>query len=78
MPKQCEISPRPLAKNNFGIILVPMEGEIMGKSPIRAAIAEVFEEMAQAMETGTFGKRNRVGLTILGSEHGPEELVRGA
>lgn len=50
----------------------------MGRSPIREAIADVFDEMAQAIETGTFGKRNRVGLTILGSEHGPEELVRGA
>ncbi|WP_434511761.1 glycine/sarcosine/betaine reductase complex component C subunit alpha [Desulfitobacterium sp. AusDCA] len=50
----------------------------MGRSPIREAIADVFDEMAQALETGTFGKRNRVGLTILGSEHGPEELVRGA
>ncbi|TGE37988.1 glycine reductase [Desulfosporosinus fructosivorans] len=50
----------------------------MGKNPIRTAIAEVFEEMAQAIETGTFGQRIRVGLTILGSEHGPEELVWGA
>ncbi|HWR42680.1 glycine/sarcosine/betaine reductase complex component C subunit alpha [Sporomusa sp.] len=50
----------------------------MGKNPIRAAIAEVFGEMAQALETGTFAQRCRVGLTILGSEHGPEELVRGA
>jgi len=50
----------------------------MGKNSINAAIADVFEEMAQAIDTGTFGKRTRVGLTILGSEHGPEELVRGA
>lgn len=50
----------------------------MGKNPVRAAIAEVFEEMAQAIETGAFGQRIKVGLTILGSEHGPEELVRGA
>lgn len=45
---------------------------------IRQTIAEVFEEMAEALETGSFGKKTRVGLTILGSEHGPEELVRGA
>ncbi|MCO1604553.1 glycine/sarcosine/betaine reductase complex component C subunit alpha [Desulfosporosinus nitroreducens] len=50
----------------------------MGKNPITVAIAEVFEEMALAIETGTFSKKTRVGLTILGSEHGPEELVRGA
>lgn len=45
---------------------------------IRQTIAEVFEEMAEALETGSFGKKIRVGLTILGSEHGPEELVHGA
>ena len=50
----------------------------MGKNPISEAISEVFEEMAVALETGRFGQRTRVGLTILGSEHGPEELVRGA
>jgi hypothetical protein len=45
---------------------------------IQQTIAEVFEEMAKALETGSFAKKTRVGLTILGSEHGPEELVRGA
>jgi glycine/sarcosine/betaine reductase complex component C subunit alpha len=50
----------------------------MDKNPISAAIAEVFEEMAQAIETGTYGKRTRVGITILGSEHGPMELICGA
>ncbi|OLN32059.1 glycine/sarcosine/betaine reductase complex component C subunit alpha [Desulfosporosinus metallidurans] len=50
----------------------------MDKNPISAAIAEVFEDMAEAIETGNFGKRIRVGLTILGSEHGPKELVYGA
>ena len=50
----------------------------MGKNPVKVALAEVFEEMAQAIETGTFNPKIRVGLTIMGSEHGPEELVRGA
>lgn len=45
---------------------------------IRQTIAEVFEQMAEALETGSFGNKIRVGLTILGSEHGPEELVHGA
>jgi glycine/sarcosine/betaine reductase complex component C subunit alpha len=67
-----------LAENNFGITLVPVGGEIVGENPIRAAIAEIFEEMAQTLETGGFAQRCRVGLTVLGSEHGPEELVRGA
>lgn len=49
----------------------------MKKDPIRSVIAEVFEEIAQGLETNAFGHKIRVGLTILGSEHGPEELVRG-
>lgn len=49
----------------------------MKKEPIRSVIAEVFEEIAQGLEADKFGKKIRVGLTILGSEHGPEELVRG-
>ncbi|AET68303.1 fatty acid/phospholipid biosynthesis enzyme [Desulfosporosinus orientis DSM 765] len=50
----------------------------MGNNPIKRTISEVFEEMAQAIETGMIGKKTRVGLTIIGSEHGPQELVRGA
>jgi len=50
----------------------------VGENQIRTAIAEVFEEMADAIETGTYGKKIRVGLTVLGSEHGPKELVSGA
>lgn len=50
----------------------------MSVNQIRETIAEVFEEVAKTLETGSFGKKTRVGLTILGSEHGPEELVYGA
>lgn len=50
----------------------------MGENQIRRTIAEVFEEVADALETGSFGRKIRVGLTILGSEHGPEELIKGA
>jgi len=45
---------------------------------IRDTIADIFEEVANALETGKLGKKTRVGLTILGSEHGPQELVSGA
>jgi len=45
---------------------------------IRETLSEIFEDMANALETGSFGRKTRVGLTILGSEHGPEELVKGA
>lgn len=50
----------------------------MNQDSIRSTIAEVFEEIAQGLETNTFVRKIRVGLTILGSEHGPEELLRGA
>lgn len=50
----------------------------MNNEPIRSVIAEVFEEIALGLETNSFGKKLRVGLTILGSEHGPEELLHGA
>ncbi len=41
-------------------------------------IGEVFNEIADAIMTGEFGKKVRVGLTTLGSEHGTQELVKGA
>lgn len=50
----------------------------MGVNQIRETIAEVFEDIAHGLETGSFGKKIRVGLTVLGSEHGPQELVYGA
>ena len=45
---------------------------------IKATIRETFEDLATALETGQFGKKTRVGITVIGSEHGPKELVRGA
>ncbi|MCR6544071.1 glycine/sarcosine/betaine reductase complex component C subunit alpha [Dehalobacterium formicoaceticum] len=50
----------------------------MGVNQIRETIADVFEDIAHGLETGSFGKKIRVGLTVLGSEHGPQELVCGA
>lgn len=41
-------------------------------------IAETFLDVANAIESGEFGKKIRVGLTTLGSEHGSENLVKGA
>ena len=41
-------------------------------------VAKVFGEIADALETGVFGSRTRVGVTLLGSEHGVDEIVRGA
>jgi len=41
-------------------------------------VAKVFNEIADALETGVFGTRVRIGVTLLGSEHGVAEVVRGA
>ncbi len=50
----------------------------MSEKTINATIGQIFEELATALETGRCGSVTKVGLTILGSEHGPAELVRGA
>ena len=54
------------------------EGEIVDEKMMRATIAGVFEDIAEALETGSINKKVRVGLTILGSEHGVGELAAGA
>lgn len=41
-------------------------------------ISEVLLEVANAIETGNFGKKIKVGLTTLGSEHGVENMLKGA
>lgn len=41
-------------------------------------IADVFLEVANAIESGEFGKKIKIGLTTLGSEHGIDNLVNGA
>lgn len=45
---------------------------------INRTIAQVFEEIASGLQSGSFGKRVRVGLTMAGSEHGEGEMLRGA
>lgn len=41
-------------------------------------IGKVFNDIANSIETGQFGEKVRVGITTLGSEHGIENLVKGA
>ncbi|MBC2576543.1 glycine/sarcosine/betaine reductase complex component C subunit alpha [Peptostreptococcus canis] len=41
-------------------------------------ISDVLLEVAGAIESGNFGKKIKVGLTTLGSEHGSENLINGA
>lgn len=45
---------------------------------IKSVIGKVFNDIADAMETGQFGQRVRVGITTLGSELGIENIVKGA
>ncbi|HYE82124.1 MAG TPA: glycine/sarcosine/betaine reductase complex component C subunit alpha [Clostridia bacterium] len=45
---------------------------------IKQLIGKTFMDIADAMQTGRFGSRVRVGLTTLGSEHGISNLVKGA
>lgn len=44
----------------------------------RKLVASIFNNIADALETGVFGSRTRVGVTLLGSEHGVDEIARGA
>ena len=41
-------------------------------------IAKVFGDIANAIESGSFGAPKRVALTTLGSEHGEANLLEGA
>lgn len=41
-------------------------------------IAKVFEDIANAIESGSFASAKRVALTTLGSEHGEGNLLEGA
>ncbi len=41
-------------------------------------IAKVFEDIANAIESGSFASGKRVALTTLGSEHGEGTLLEGA
>lgn len=50
----------------------------MSENQVKSMIGEVFNEIADAIMTGEFGKRVKIGLTTMGSEHGTAELVKGA
>lgn len=50
----------------------------MSEKNIKQMLGNTFMEIADAIETGTFGSKVRVGLTTLGSEHGTDNLVKGA
>ncbi len=45
---------------------------------IEKVIAETFLEMAEGLETGSFGKKPKIALTGMGSEHGEENAMEAA
>ena len=50
----------------------------MEEKKIKQLIGKTMLDIAEAIETGSFGEKTRVGITILGSEHGSENLIKGA
>ena len=50
----------------------------MDNPQMKALIGEVFTELADALETGKLGKRIKVAVTVLGSELGSDEIIKGA
>ena len=50
----------------------------MSQEKTKAMIAEVFSDIAEGVKSGSFGKKVKIGLTILGSEHGTEEMINAA
>lgn len=50
----------------------------MSENKIKQMIGNTFMDIANAIETGSFGQKVKIGITTLGSEHGVENLVAGA
>ena len=47
-------------------------------SNLEKTIAKAFLEMAEGLETGSFGPKPRIALTGMGSEHGEENAMAAA
>ena len=47
-------------------------------SNLEKTIAKAFMEMAEGLETGSFGARPKIALTGMGSEHGEENAMAAA
>ena len=45
---------------------------------VEKMIASTFMDIAQGLETGSFGKRPKIALTGMGSEHGEENSMAAA
>ena len=47
-------------------------------SSLEKQVADIFMEMADGIESGNFGKRPKIALTGMGSEHGEENSMAAA
>ena len=45
---------------------------------LEQAIARTFLQMAEGLETGSFGTRPKIALTGMGSEHGEKNAMEAA
>lgn len=50
----------------------------MSDQKVKAMISSTLNEIANAIESGEFGEKTRVGITLLGSEHGVDNILKGA
>lgn len=50
----------------------------MSENATKQMIAEVFNDIANGIKSGKFKNSVRIGLTLLGSEHGIEEMIKAA
>lgn len=50
----------------------------MSNKAVKELLKDVLFDVADAIETGNFGKKLKIGVTLYGSEHGCNELLRGA
>jgi len=50
----------------------------MKEKTIKKVIGETMMEIAEGIESGSFGSKIKIGLTTIGSEHGQDNLIKGA
>lgn len=50
----------------------------MSNDNVKKILGNAFMDLATAIETGNFGSKAKVGITTFGSEHGSENLIKGA
>ncbi|WP_129596188.1 glycine/sarcosine/betaine reductase complex component C subunit alpha [Anaerophilus nitritogenes] len=50
----------------------------MSEKIIKQMIGKAFLEIADSLETGSFEKKVKIGVTTLGSEHGVKNMIKGA